>query len=134
MEKYSFIPKKLFTSELAETIRAKEEIVEVVTKHIQQIYRQDLEKNEIYIEFCRDIDGDIDKTLTESDCFKSEYRSQIRAYRYDEDLDEEPIDSIDIWYSFSGNPSGGSLLNVPNDELEELLKQWLDIDGWISEM
>lgn len=134
MENYSFIPKKLFTSELAETIRAKEEIVGAISKHLQQIYRQDIEKNEIYIEFCRDIDGDIDKILTASDCFKSEYRSQIRAYRFDEDHEEEPIDSLDIWYNFSGNNPGGSLLNVPDVELEEQLKQWMDLEGWIAQM
>lgn len=134
MGNYSFIPKNFFTSELADTIRAKEKIVEVVTKHIQQIYRQDLEKNEIYIEFCRDIDGDVDNTLTALDCFESEYRSQLRAYRFDEDHEEEPIDSIDIWYNFSGNHPGGSLLNIPDEELEDLLKKWIDIDGWISQM
>ena len=134
MEKYSFIPKKFFTPELAETIHDKEKVVEAISKHLQQIYIQDLERNGIYIEFSRDIDGDVDRTMTASDCFQSEYRSQIRSYRLDEDYEEEPIDSIDIWYNFSGNRPGGNLLNVPDDELEELLKQWIDIDGWISQM
>lgn len=116
-----------FTNGLANRIAELEHHAEHVVSALREEFRADMTSSSyenLTLEFVRDIDGDIDPALQVEDCFQQEYRSQI-WFTYIEDDELEILDSIQLWYYFSGPSPQGSLYGATREKLEEIIKEWI---------
>lgn len=115
-----------FTDGLANRIAELEDHAEQIVSILHEEFSERILNSSyenLTIEFIRDIDGDIDRTLRSEDCFQQEYRSQIWV-TYIEDDELEILDSIQLWYYFSGPSPQGSLYEGTREELEKIIREW----------
>ncbi|MCY8837732.1 hypothetical protein [Bacillus atrophaeus] len=131
-ESYLQIPEKNLNLELKQKIIELERLGEVVSEKLQNKYTDVFEnqgKQNLTIQICRDIDGDILRDLTTDRCLEKEYRSRITinyeaVKAYDEDLD---CFTIDLWYFYGGykETGCGTLFDLNNNDLEKEIEEAL---------
>lgn len=126
-DNYKIYKPNVFTDGLGNRIAELEHDAVQVVSALREEFRTQMVMSSyehVTLEFVRDIDGDIDPALQAEDCFKQEYRSQI-CFTYIEDDELEILDSIQLWYYFSGPSPQGSLYAATREELEEIIKEWI---------
>ncbi|WP_406590234.1 hypothetical protein [Bacillus atrophaeus] len=131
-ESYLQIPEKNLNLELKQKIIELERLGEVVSEKLQNKYTDVFEiqgKQNLTIQICRDIDGDILSDLTTDRYLEKEYRSRITinyeaVKAYDEDLD---CFTIDLWYFYGGykGTGCGTLYDLNNKDLEKEIEEAL---------
>ncbi|WP_326231585.1 hypothetical protein [Bacillus mojavensis] len=111
-ERYLQIPERDLNLELKQKVIELERLGEAVSEKLQNKHTDAFGiqgKQNLSIQICRDIDGDILSDLTAERCFEKEYRSQITfnygaTKAYNEDLD---CYTIDLWYFYGGYKGTG---------------------------
>ncbi|MEG7281519.1 hypothetical protein [Bacillus sp. 0909A] len=131
-ERYLQIPEKDLNLELKQKVIELERLGEALSEKLQNKYTDPFEiqgKQNLSIQICRDIDGDILSDLTAERCFEKEYRSQItfnyRATKaYNEDLD---CYTIELWYFYGGykGTGCGTLFDLNKNDLEIEIEETL---------
>ncbi|MEC1738872.1 hypothetical protein P9D87_18270 [Bacillus mojavensis] len=131
-ERYLQIPERDLDLELKQKVIELERLGEAVSEKLQNKYTDAFEiqgKQNLSIQICRDIDGDILSGLTAERCFEKEYRSQITfnygaTKAYNEDLD---CYTIELWYFYGGykGTGCGTLLDLNKNDLEIEIEETL---------